>query len=202
MRIAVHLSNRLIAEALYELLITNGYDDVVVSGKSPATGSAPDVLVVDSTTLTRETLAQYPEAKVLLMDTGMETEKLYAMLLSYRIHGILSPHTELHVLKKALKAITQGQLWIDDQSVKTLLQDTGAMSRPGKVNGITEREKEIIACVCEGLSNKEIAQRLGLSEYTVKSHLNNIFRKLNVTSRSHLMALALDGPLARSATCG
>ncbi len=202
MRIAVHLGNRLLAEALYELLVANGYGDVVVSGTSPANGSTPDVLVVDSTTLSRETLTRYPEAKVLLMDTGMETEKLYATLLSYRIHGILSPHTELHVLKRALKAITQGQLWIDNESVKALLQDTGAMSKKQKVSGITRREKEIIACVCEGLSNKEIAQRLGLSEYTVKTHLNNIFRKLNVTSRSQLMALALDGPLARSASCG
>ena len=69
----------------------------------------------------------------------------------------------------------------------------------GKISGTTGREKEIIEHVCRGLSNKQIAQRLALSENTVKAHLNTIFRKFNITSRLKLMSLAMQGPLAYSA---
>jgi DNA-binding NarL/FixJ family response regulator len=80
--------------------------------------------------------------------------------------------------------------------VKALLQDTGALSKTGKINGISGREQEIIACVSQGLSNKQIAGRLEVSENTVKAHLNTIFKKLNITSRIKLMTLAVQSPLA------
>jgi DNA-binding NarL/FixJ family response regulator len=172
------------AEAVYQLLVTNGYDDVLVSGRSPANGVAPDVLLVDIATLSHGLLAQYSEAKVLLIDTGIEQDKLCATLLSYRIHGILSPRTEFHLFKKALEAVGKGQIWIDNESVKAVLHDREIISRTGHISG---REQEIIHCACQGLSNNEIGQRLALSPHTVKAHLNRIFRKLNITSRSKLM---------------
>jgi len=193
MTIAIHLGSQLLAEAIQQLLERSGYDTVVVSGKSPAKGSTPDVLLVDSATLSHDLLAQYPEAKVLLIDTGMEPEKLHATLLSYRIHGVLSPDTELRLFKKALTAISQGQLWIDNRTVKGLLHDAGNISPKGKISHITRREQEIIDCICQGLSNKEIAKTLSLSEHTVKSHLNTIFKKFNVTSRAKLVSLAMSG---------
>jgi LuxR family transcriptional regulator, positive regulator of biofilm formation len=199
MNIVVHLANQLMAEAVCQLLLRMGNGTAITSGEPSAGGSSPDVLLVDIATLSHGLLARYPEAKVLLINTGMETEKLCATLLSYRIHGVLSPHTELPLLKKALKTVSEGQIWIDNGQVKALLQDTGAISRIGKSNGITDREQEIIQCICRGLGNREVAQSLGLSEHTVKSHLSSIFRKYNITSRSKLMALARQSPLARSA---
>jgi DNA-binding NarL/FixJ family response regulator len=187
MNIGIHLSNHLVAEAVYQLLMKNGYDHVVTGESSPANGFIPDVLLVDITTLRQDLLVQHPEAKVLLIDTGIESEKLCATLLSYRIHGIVSPHTELHLFKKALTAVSEGQIWIDNGSVKALLNDAGDMSRKGRISHITGREQEIIECVCQGLRNNEIAGRLALSPHTVKAHLNRIFRKLNITSRSKLM---------------
>ena len=194
MNIVIHLGNHLMAEAIYQLLVKNGYDHVVTSESSPTNGFTPDVLLVDITTLRHELLAQYPEAKVLLMDTGIGPEKLCATLLSYRIHGVLSPDTELHLFKKALTVVSEGQIWIDNGSVKALLHDAGDISQKGKISHITGREQEIIECVCQGLSNNEIARRLALSPHTVKAHLNRIFRKLNITSRSKLMALATHRP--------
>jgi two-component system nitrate/nitrite response regulator NarL len=167
------------------------YDDVVVSGKPPANVFATHLLLVDATTLRQDLLAQYPGAKVMLIDTGIETEKLRAALLSYRMHGVLSSHAGLNLLKKAPTAMTKGQIWIDNGSVKALLQDTRAIFKPGKIKGTTAREKEIIECIHRGLSNKEIAQRLALSGSTMKTHLNNVFRKFNVTSREKLMALTM-----------
>jgi DNA-binding NarL/FixJ family response regulator len=190
MNIGIHLSNHLMAEAIYQLLVKNGYDHVATSERSPSNGLTPDVLLVDITSLRQDLFAQYPDAKVLLMDTGIEPEKLCSTLLSYRIHGILSPDMEIHLFKKVLKVISEGQIWIDNGSVKTLLNDAGNISQKGRISHISGREQEVIECVCQGLSNKEIAGRLTLSLHTIKAHLNRIFRKLNITSRSKLMALA------------
>src|SRR5271157_5361155 len=191
MHIGIHLSNHLMAQAIYQLLVKNGYDHVVTSESPPTNGFIPDVLLIDSTTLRQDLLARYPDAKVLLIDTGMEPEQLCATLLSYRIHGVLSPDTELHLFKKALTAISEGQVWIDNRTVKTLLHDAGNLSPKGKISHITSREQEIIECICQGLSNKEIAKTLSLSEHTVKAHLSTIFKKFNVTSRSKLVSLAM-----------
>jgi DNA-binding NarL/FixJ family response regulator len=192
MHIGIHLSNHLMAEAIYQLLVNNGYDHVVTSESS--NGFTPHVLLVDITALKHDLLTRYPEAKVLLMDTGIGEEKLLITLLSYNIHGVLSPHTELSLFKKALTAISEGKLWIDNGVAKTLLHDAGNISRKGTIGHITSREQEIIECICQGLSNHEIARKLTLSPHTVKTHLNTIFTKLNVTSRSKLMAVATHRP--------
>ena len=184
MTILIDLGNQLIAEAVCQLLLKLGDANVVLSGKPPTNGSTPYVLLVDIATLRHDLLTRYPEAKVLLIDTGIEKDKLCATLLSYKIHGVLSPHTELYLFKKALTAISEGELWIDNGTVKALFHDAGNISPKG----------EIIECICQGLNNNEIARRLTLSPHTVKSHLNTIFRKFNVTRRSKLMTLATHRP--------
>ena len=194
MHIAIHFGNHLVSEAVYQLLVKNGYDHVVTSESPPTNGFIPDVLLVDITTLTQDLLAQHPEAKVLLIDTGIESDTLCTTLLSYRIHGILSPDTELNLFKKALKVVSEGQIWIENSSVKAVLHDRGIVSQRGAIGTISGREQEIIDCVCQGLSNKEIAVRLALSSHTVKAHLNRIFRKLNITSRSKLMTRTMHTP--------
>ena len=89
------------------------------------------MLLVDTTTLRHDLLARYPEAKVLLIDTGIELENLPAMLLSYRVHGILSSTTEFHLFKKALKVVSEGQAWIDNGSVKALFHHPGTTQTRG-----------------------------------------------------------------------
>lgn len=195
MNIVIHLSNKLISEAICELLLSNGYVNVVRKN-SRTNGFTPHVLLVDVTTLRQDLLDEYPNAKVLLIDTGMESEKLCATLLSYKIHGIISPHAELRMFKKAVTAVIEGQIWIDNGSVKALLHHNGTTSRTGKMSGITGREKEIIEYICRGSSNKEIAQKLNMSEHTVKTHLSAIFRKFDIKSRSKLLTLTMDGPFA------
>lgn len=190
MNIVIHLSNDFIAEALSQLLVTNGYDAVAVSGESRTNGFEPDVLLVDVASVRQARPAQYQNAKVLLMDTCTEPERLFTTLLCHSVHGILSPSTGLHLFKEALAAVTGGQTWVDNEKVRALFQETGAISKTGKISRTSDREKEIIDLVCQGLRNKEIAERLALSEYAVKAHLINIFRKLRITSRSQLITLA------------
>jgi DNA-binding NarL/FixJ family response regulator len=199
MNIFVDLANELIAEAIYQLLLQCGYANVVTSRKPPTNGFTPEVLLVDITTLTHHLLSRYPGAKVLLIDTGITKEKLYATLLLHRIHGILPLHADLSLLKKVLTAVGAGQFWIDNGSTSALFHGAGAIPRPAETSRVTDREQEIIESVCQGLSNQEIARRLTLSPNTVKAHLNRIFRKLNIKRRSQLLSLTMQSQQATRA---
>ena len=164
MHIMIHLDNHLISETIYQLLITNGYDDVVVSGRSSTNGFTPHVLLVDIATLTHDLLVQYPQAKAFLIDDAdMEPEKLCATLLSYTMHGVLTPHAGLQ------------QVWIDNGSVKALRHDAGAISKTGRRKPSNTAPRVERQADYPGLT---------LSEPTVKAHLDTIFRKFNITSRS------------------
>lgn len=66
-----------------------------------------------------------------------------------------------------------------------------------KAIGLTQREKEIVGQLCQGASNKEIAQRLSISQNTVKSHLRSIFEKLNVSDRTQAVAYAFREGIVR-----
>lgn len=192
MKILIYISNHLVSEAIKQLLNRNGYEQVVIEGQGMAKGFVPDVILVDITTLGNGIFESYPDAKILLMDTGIEEDKIITTLLSYKIHGILSAQTEIHLLKKALQVVSEGQIWIDNSIMKSCLHNSGALSRNGKMNGVTDREKEITDLVVQGYSNKEIADRLFISGHTVKAHLNRIFRKFNTTSRSKLITLVMN----------
>lgn len=192
MRILIHIGNTLMCEAIKQLLTKNGYGDVAVHEQGNTNGFEPEVVLTDISTINEKLMAGYPNAKILLMDTGVDKEKIITTLLSYKIHGILSCDTEFPLLKKALLVVSQGQIWIDNSTVKTFLHESGIVSKAGKINGITSREKEIIEYVCQGYTNKEIATKLTLSEHTVKAHLNRIFKKFNATSRSKLITLVMN----------
>jgi DNA-binding NarL/FixJ family response regulator len=104
-------------------------------------------------------------------------------LVSRGVVGILPPSADSDLLKKALKAITMGELWLDRA---TLLKLLTMMKNQGKNVILGKREKEIVFHICQGYRNKEIAHKLNISEQTVKSHCNRIYRKLGVSDRLQL----------------
>ncbi len=191
MTIAIHLGSQLMSEAIQQLLARSGYDTVVVSERFPTKGFNPDVLLVDITTLRQDLLAQYPEAKVLLINTGIEPDKLCATLLSFRIHGVLSTHTELHLFKKALTAINEGQIWIDNGTVKALLHDSGNISQKGRISPHHEKGTGDHRLHLPGAEQQgDCHDPFSFRTYG-EVHLNTIFKKFNVTSRSKLVSLAM-----------
>lgn len=192
MKILLHVSNQLISEGIKQLLNKNGFDQVMIMSRS-MNGFKPEIVIVDSKTIAENIFTLYPEAKVLLMDTGLSQDNLMVLLLSYKIHGILSTQMEAHLLKKAMEVVSEGQIWIDNNTVKSCLHNAGMLPTAGQMNGITGREKEIANLVVQGCSNKEIAAKLFISEHTVKAHLNRIFRKFNTTSRSKLISIIRSG---------
>lgn len=192
MKVLVNLCSCLISEGVNSLLLASGYQGIAATQNQPLPdGFVPDVILVDINTINRNLFSSFPGAKVLLMDTGVEKEKIVSTLLSFPTHGVLSLTTELHLFKKALEVVNEGQIWVDNSMLKAFLHQGSSVQSSPKGEGITEREKEIVDYVCRGCTNKEIAASLSLSEHTVKAHLNRIFKKFNTSSRSKLMTLLL-----------
>jgi DNA-binding NarL/FixJ family response regulator len=97
--------------------------------------------------------------------------------------GILPPSADSELLRKALKAVSSGELWLDRH---TLMKILTSMRHQEKGISLARREKEIVFHICQGYRNKEIAQKLSISEQTVKSHCNRIYKKLGVSDRLQL----------------
>lgn len=98
--------------------------------------------------------------------------------------GIVPPGADSFLLKKAIKAVSSGELWLDRKTLSNIIsQDT--FSKDGEIR-FTKKEKEIASLICEGLRNKEVAKTLEISEKTVKSHCNRIYKKAGVTDRLQL----------------
>jgi LuxR family transcriptional regulator, positive regulator of biofilm formation len=190
MDILVNLGNHLISLGLQDLLVRHGYDAVVIRENDMPEGFVPQVVLADTTTIDRRLCERFPNAKILMIDTGLEKEKIVGTLLTYKIHGVLSTCTGVHLLKRALKVVQQGRLWIDHDTVKALLNQGRETSRVATAEGIGEKEQMVIDLVNKGCTNREIASGLFVSVSTVKAHLSRIFRKLNVTRRAGLRGTA------------
>lgn len=104
-------------------------------------------------------------------------------LITKGVVGILPPSADSDLLKKALRAVIAGELWLDRNTLRKLLT---SMKEHEKNVNLAKREREIIYHICQGYRNKEIAQKLNISEQTVKSHCNRIYKKLGVSDRLQL----------------
>ncbi|MBE0425566.1 MAG: response regulator transcription factor [Nitrospirae bacterium] len=99
------------------------------------------------------------------------------------VFGIIPADADSEILKKAIKVVYSGELWLDRKMIKKIITKMGTSE---KRIGLTKKEKEIILLICHGYRNKEIAQKLDISEQTVKSHCNRIFKKVGVSDRLQL----------------
>jgi DNA-binding NarL/FixJ family response regulator len=114
---------------------------------------------------------------------GFLAERELKDLVNKGVVGILPPGADSNLLKKALKAVFSGELWLDRSALMKLFS---SMDKPDKNVALAKRENEIVSHICQGYRNKEIAQKLNISEQTVKSHCNRIYKKLGVTDRLQL----------------
>ena len=117
-----------------------------------------------------------------------------AAILDAGARGVLAKSTPAGDLVESLLAIGRGEL-----VVSPAFRRPGESEWPGVDFGLTARESEVAAFLAEGLSNREIADALCVSEHTVKSHLKGIFRKVGVSSRGQAMALIMSDPAFRRA---
>jgi two-component system, NarL family, nitrate/nitrite response regulator NarL len=133
---------------------------------------------------------------ILLLDSSERAPVIDAFRSGAR--GIFSRTESLRLLAKCILCVHQGEVWAGNGELHYLLEAIAdpAPIRLHNANGnalLSARELDVVGCLSEGLTNREIAQRLTLTEHTVKNYLFRIFDKLGVSSRVEVVLYALRG---------
>lgn len=136
----------------------------------------------------------------LLALTAVNNPELHRRAVLLGCAGVVLKKQARESLLRAIERVRQGEVWLDHATIAGLLSVTNkAEDRDAaRIATLTKREREIILLIGEGLRNKQIADRLFLSETTVRHHLTSIFSKLGVSSRLDLVVYAYRHGLARS----
>jgi DNA-binding NarL/FixJ family response regulator len=130
------------------------------------------------------------QGKVLLVTAGVD-EISAANLVKRGIAGIFLKHDPPSVLVAAIQQVLSGQVWFEKDYLHRIADRASAEELP-RTRKLTEREQQVLVGVFEGLANKQIADRLQVSESSVKATLQQLFQKTGVRTRSQLVRIALE----------
>lgn len=131
------------------------------------------------------------QARVLIVTAGLSDAEA-ADLIRRGVSGIFLKHNSPALLTKAIRQVMDGEGWLDQRYLKVLLNGGGSAAPSEREPQLSEREREVLRAVFEGLANKEIAGRLQVSESSVKATLQQLFAKTGVRTRSQLVRIALE----------
>jgi two-component system, NarL family, nitrate/nitrite response regulator NarL len=163
----------------------------------------PDILLLDllmprlpGLEAMRAIMNKSPRVKIILLTSTISTQQIIEAL-QIGARGIILKDSVAADLAKALRAVISGDYWIGGERVVNLvaalndLMKKAAESPEKKTYGLTPRELEVVTCIVEGCSNKDVAKQFSISEETVKRHLSNIFDKTGVSTRLELALFAI-----------
>ena len=146
----------------------------------------PDIVLLDLTMpemdgieATRRLNAAQPEASVVILTSFSDRDRIIGALDAGAV-GYVLKDAEPEELARAIRAAARGEAPLDPKVARELLADR----RETRAPQLTDREREVLALVGEGLPNKLIARRLEISEKTVKAHLTRVFTEIGVTDRT------------------
>lgn len=106
--------------------------------------------------------------------------------------GIFHKHLSPRVLTEAIHKVMEGETWLDENAIQSLIRVSKHPGAAGQTEPFSEREDLVLRGVFEGLTNKEIAKQLNISESSVKAVLQQLFHKTGVKTRSQLVRFALE----------
>ena len=132
------------------------------------------------------------QGKILMVTAGMTAAESSAAL-KLGVSGIILKHSSPGALTNAIRLAARGETWVDQKVILQMadrLRQGGPQTLP---QILTEREDQVLRGVFEGLANKEIAAKIGVSESSVKATLQQLFEKTGVRTRSQLVRIALEG---------
>ncbi len=133
--------------------------------------------------------------KFLMITAGMTaTESSIALQLG--ASGIFLKHNSPVTLAKAIRLVASGEMWVDQRVIQLMADGVHQREEIGVRRPLTDREQQVLRGIFEGLSNKEIAAQIGVSEGAVKATLQQLFQKTRVRTRSQLVRIALEASLA------
>jgi NarL family two-component system response regulator LiaR len=184
------------------------YDDLQLVGEAESGEVAiqlsaevkPDVILMDmvlpamdGATATRAIRQQFPQVQVIAL-TSFKEGRLIKHALESGAIGYLLKDVSADELAVAIRAAHAGRATLSPEVAQALVQTTNQPPAPGF--DLTEREREVLTLMIEGLNNTQIAGRLSVSPSTIKSHVSNILSKLGVASRTEAVTLALRNHIA------
>ena len=178
-------------------VVRAGLESVVRSSSSLQLAGAVDLALVNSADIQADVLLleaddvqqeEHALPVVLLLDTS--DAALVNSALRSGVRAVISKEATPEEIESAIQAVNAGLIVIAPESLSDLLQDVRPVAEE-LAEPLSERELEVLDVIAEGLSNKLIAHRLGISEHTVKTHVASIFAKLGATSRTEAVSIAI-----------
>lgn len=154
--------------------------------------------VMDGTEATRRLTEEHPEVAVVILTTFADDDSVLAAL-SAGASGYLTKNAGRQDITRAIRAAAAGQSVLDREVQNRLLQTVRTKPpAPGQPlpGDLTPREREVLTLIGQGLPNRAIAERLFISEATVKTHINNLFTKADIKDRADAVRRALGAGLA------
>ena len=179
------------------------FDDLQLAGEAESGAEAiqlcasilPDVILMDmvmpdmdGAAATRAIRQQFPQVQVIALTSFKEGDLVKNALEAGAI-GYLLKDVSADELMRAIRAAHAGRVTLSAEAAQALVETANQPAAPGL--DLTEREREVLALMIEGLNNTQIAGRLTVSPSTIKSHVSNILAKLGVASRTEAVTLAL-----------
>ncbi|HYJ89291.1 MAG TPA: response regulator transcription factor [Pyrinomonadaceae bacterium] len=141
------------------------------------------------------------DARILVL-TGLRDREVHRRAIKLGAMGIVLKDEAAEVLIKAIEKVHAGEVWLDRTTMGNVLSEMTDKNRSqpdadeSKINSLTERERQVITLIAMGLKNKQIGEKLFISETTVTHHLSSIFSKLGVSDRLELVIYAFGHQLA------
>jgi len=196
--------NRLLREGIYAMLKKEPDINVVAAfgdgesdlGSNKISGLKPDIVLLDlglpsqnSLELVKSLIVESPATKVIVMDIIPIQEDILRFV-EAGVSGFILKDATVAEFLKTIRSVAGGEKVLPSNLTESLFSqiiDSGVkeMSHPKLIQSVklTKREREIVSLIAEGLANKEIAFKLNLSIYTVKSHVHNILEKMALNTR-------------------
>lgn len=195
------LGEALRREQQFEVAISSSSHDVVQAFNKHSIDVAVISVNLDDQTLhgcslLRQLRSVDPGIRsVMLLDSSKQEIVLQAFRAGAR--GLFSRHESIETLGKCIRSVHEGQIWANSQQMSYAVEALAALPELKTLDGnglslLSKRELEVVRCLAEGLTNREIADRLGLSQHTVKNYLFRVFEKTGVSNRLELLFMTLN----------
>ncbi|MGA8074215.1 MAG: response regulator transcription factor [Candidatus Acidiferrales bacterium] len=214
MRILVADDHAIFRDGLRRLL--EGSDDVTIVGEASNGNEAikllaklkPDILLLDLRMPEKDGLGVLEEinfdsmtTRVIVL-TAAEDDRDVVRAMRLGARGVVLKQSASDLLLKSIRKVSDGEIWLDNRMTAEVIDAFKKSSEAGQRREkplLSDREKEIVQLVAQGFRNREIGEKLFISEQTVKNHLHNIFDKLGVSDRLELALYAIHHRLIEQA---
>lgn len=190
-------------------MLLSGHEEMEIVGEAGSAAEAmreaerttPEVILMDiglpdktGIEATRDIKKRFPEMKIVAL-TIHEDEEYFFQMLDAGASGYVPKRAAPDELITAIRAAAAGEVYLYPSMAKLLVRDYLNVERPAdeklNLDGLTDREREVLTHLAEGAGNEEIATALVISPKTVERHRENIMRKLNLHSRAELVRYAI-----------